>query len=220
MHIRSNSNNFRQRIVPATLLLIALGCGIYIAIYLVMQYSATHGPIPKVQSQIVSNSSDEPAETQPDCANYRTADTDPRLIKFPSIDKEGCILKVDIDQNNAIAVPNNIHLAGWFIHSAKPGEKGVSIIDGHVSGKYSPGVFKDLHKLKAGDSFLIEFGNKKTKSFKIVDTLTLSVDDTTKKMYEQIPGIEYQVNLITCTGAFNKETQQYEKRILVRATAE
>ncbi len=197
------------------LLVVALALFVYGGLIFWERYQATHKKPATINQQAITDSTADPDESKPDCDNYKTEASKPRKIMLPSINVDGCIMQVDIDQYGAVAVPNNIHLAGWYTNSPLPGEKGVSIIDGHASGKYNPGIFKKIEELKKGDNFTIEFGDKATKTFEVVDVQKLSVEQTTKKMYENIPGVENQLNLITCGGNFDSKTNQYDKRVLI-----
>ncbi len=106
-------------------------------------------------------------------------------------------------------------MAGWFNQSVLPGEKGLSIIDGHVTGRVNNGIFKDLEKLKDGDTFKIEFGNGTSKDFKVVKKVDVLVKDAAGVLFSQEPGIERQLNLITCSGVFDKKSQSYPNRLIV-----
>ena len=65
------------------------------------------------------------------------------LLQVISID--AYLQNVGVDQNNQIAVPNNIHIAGWFVDSVRTGENGLSIIDGRVDGRAAnEGVLRTL----------------------------------------------------------------------------
>lgn len=204
-----------QRYSATVLTIFAIALIVFGVLVLWQQYQATHKPASPISNQTLTNSTDDPEETKPNCAAHKVAEDQPRKIILPSIDSDGCIIRVGVDQDNAIAVPGNIHLAGWYTNSPLPGEKGVSIIDGHVSGKYNPGIFKKLKQLQVGDKYKIEFGDQTTKTFEVVSVKEYSPDETTKKMYQQSESIENQLNLITCGGKFDKKTNQYEKRVLV-----
>lgn len=208
-------SHFKPSDLEKLLLVIALGLIFYGGLVLWERYQATHKKSPTINQQAITNSANDPDETKPDCDNYKVAPDKPRKIIMPNINIDGCIMQVGIDQHGAIAVPNNIHLAGWYTNSPLPGSRGVSIIDGHASGKYNPGIFKKLEELNKGDRFRIEFGDKTTKTFEIVDIQKLSVEETTKNMYQQISSVESQLNLITCGGNYDSKKNQFEKRILV-----
>jgi len=141
----------------------------------------------------------------------------PREIILPSISAQGFIQKVGIDQNNQMAVPNSIYLAGWYINSVKPGEPGLSIIDGHVLGRYNDAIFKDLINLKPGSTFSIIYGDNSEKLFVVKEVKLLLVNDTAVYLNEKDPNIKSQLNLITCGGTFDSNSQTYDKRVVVKS---
>lgn len=170
-------------------------------------------------ADVVTFSTDKPDENKPnkDTYKWQGKPTDPKYITMPSISGEGFIQKVGVDQNKEIAVPGNIHVAGWFNQTVVPGEKGLSILDGHVTGRVNNGIFKDLIKMKTGDVFKIEYGNGSSKEFKVVKSVDIEVAKAAGVLFSQEPGIERQVNLITCSGKFDKKTQHYLNRLIVIA---
>lgn len=162
-------------------------------------------------SDVITYSVDNPIETRPD-DSYKWSGglNDPKKIMLPTIQSEGYIQKVGIDQNNEIAVPNNIHIAGWFVDTVLPGEKGLSIIDGHVDGRSSSGgVFKELARLNKDDEFTIEFGGGDLKSFRIVSVDSVGSDDAGRLLFSQNTSISNQLNLISCTGQYDRRSRQY-----------
>lgn len=172
-------------------------------------------------SNVVTYSTDKPDENKPDKNSYewQGKQTDPKFITMPTINTEGFIQNVGVDQNKQIAVPSNIHVAGWFNQTVLPGEKGLSIIDGHVTGRVNNGIFKDLSNLNDGDNFTIELGNGSKKEFKTVKKVDTLVKDSASVLFSQEPGIERQVNLITCSGVFDRKSQSYPNRLIVIAKA-
>ncbi len=170
-------------------------------------------------TDVVTYSTDSPDEEKPnkDTYKWQGQPTDPKFITMPTINGEGFIQKVGVDQNKQIAVPGNVHVAGWFNQTVLPGEKGLSIIDGHVTGRVNNGIFKDLDKLKDGDQFKIEYGNGTSKDFKVVKSVDVKVDSAASVLFSQEPSIERQVNLITCSGKFDRATQRYPNRLIVIA---
>lgn len=199
------------------LLALLLGFGlIFFAVHEFRQkYQATHNPNPEVKNETVTHSTDTPDETPPKCSEYQVAPDQPRRIISGSVDISGCIQRVGVDQYNAVAVPQNIFVAGWFINSVKPGDVGLSIIDGHVHGKYSTAIFTNLKDLRPGDKFDIEFGDFSLKKFEVVRTNSYSPQETAIKMLRKDDEISNQLNLITCGGNFDRGSQQYYQRILV-----
>lgn len=182
------------------------------------RHAATTAPVvlPSVE-QVVTEDVAEPAETKPESDEYVVPSDLPRKILLPTINAEGFVQKVGVNKQNAIAVPSNVHFAGWFVNSVKPGERGLSILDGHVSGVYSDGIFKNLTKLQSGDRFSVEYGDGRTVEFEVVDTKTMPAADSAEYVQTYRPEIEAQINLITCGGAFDASTNSYEDRIVVVA---
>jgi sortase A len=200
-------------VLLAVLALALLAVGV---MQLLDRYTATNGTdTPPAANSVVTEDSAEPSETKPDTSNYVVAAKDPRSITIGSIGVDGLIQKVGLTKDNAVATPNNVHIAGWYTSSVRPGEPGLSVIDGHVSGKYADGIFKNLRQTKAGDSFMVEFGDKSNKRFEVVEVRTLPERSSAEYLFTKRNTISNQLNLITCGGKFNKSTQTYDDRVIV-----
>jgi LPXTG-site transpeptidase (sortase) family protein len=132
-----------------------------------------------------------------------------------TIGASGIVQKIGLTSTNAISVPTNIHFAGWYTGSVKPGELGLSIIDGHVLGRYNDGIFKDLSKLKVGDVYEVEYGDKSTRNFTVVEVKTVSEDKAAAYLLTQRDDIDRQLNLITCGGKFDRANQTFDHRVIV-----
>jgi LPXTG-site transpeptidase (sortase) family protein len=167
--------------------------------------------------QIVTENSDDPDERKPDIKSviYEVQSDAPRRIIIPAIGVDGFIQQVGTTKENAVAVPTNIHIGGWFDDSVKPGQNGLSIIDGHVSGRYTDGIFKRLGELKSGEKFQIEYGDRSTKTFEIVENRKLTEADSSNFLFQKTSQINSQLNLITCGGNFDKNTEEYADRIVI-----
>ncbi len=173
-------------------------------------------PPHKALAQVITRSTDTPDEAPVNSnATYEVARDMPRKINLPSIGASGFIQQMGIDQHTAVAVPSSIHFAGWYNGSVKPGEAGVSLIDGHVSGTYQPGIFKDLKKLRANDLFTIEYGDHSLRNFQVIAVASYDSGEAATRMLAAASGVSHQLNLITCGGTFDKATNQYEKRVIV-----
>lgn len=167
---------------------------------------------------VVVVSTDQPDEKLPEkpCFDYSSGAQTSVEITIPRIETRGCIQSVGIDQHNNIAVPTNIHLAGWYTGSPSPGEKGVSLIDGHVLGRYNDAIFKDLHLLAPNDEVSITKNDGTTLTFTVVDTQSYRTEDTMSRLLEPIEGVDRQLTLITCIGTYDKGANTYDKRLVVR----
>lgn len=215
-----NKKQLRKNLFISLTLILALSLIAYGSWGLWKRYRATNNPNPVVSNESVTDSTDEPDETPPDlaCSDYKVTNPGyPRLIEIPKIGVKGCIQRVGIDQNNAVAVPGNVHVAGWYINSPAPGDKGVSLIDGHVQGRYSSAIFGDLDKLEAGDIVNITKGDDSKSNFEVVDVESYSVDQATQNLFESVEGVDNQLTLITCGGSYDSKSRTYDERVIVRA---
>lgn len=209
-----------SKIVSAIFVTIALGLVVYGGLQLLHRRKATTGVAPPPNAQVVvTEDVAEPSETKPQESAYTVPADQPRSISLPTINASGLIQKVGVTKENAVSTPNNINFAGWFTDSVKPGDAGLSIIDGHVSGKFSDGIFKKLSNLKPNDTFTVEYGDKSTRSFSVVEVKTMPEEESAAVLFAKKTDIGKQLNLITCGGVFNKTTQKYEDRTVVIATA-
>ncbi len=164
---------------------------------------------------VITNSTETPEEKTPEETGYiwRGTKSDPKRVVIPKIGVDAFIQNVGVDQHNQIAVPNNIHVAGWFVDSVIPGNDGLSIIDGHVNGVSSDkGVFKRIDELSVGDSVQIAMGDNLIINFKVVSNQAVETAESASVLYSQNPTIKSQLNLITCAGNFNRTNRQYDKR--------
>ncbi len=186
------------------------------AYHLSAWYRARHIVKPVNTASVVQYSTDEPSEA-PVEEDYKVAPDLPRQIILPGLQAKGFIQQVGIDQNNAIAVPENINLAGWYTNSPKPGDEGLSIIVGHIQGRYAPGIFKNLSSLKFEDTFSIEYGDGTIRHFRVLDIRSVPVEEASKKQYEKVENAPRQLTLITCNGKYDEARRTYSERTLVRA---
>lgn len=175
----------------------------------------------QTQNEVVTYSTDKPSEEKPKEEDWQGAPDDPKKIIIQSVGIDGLVQKVGVDQNKEVAVPNNIYMAGWFVDTVKPGQKGLSILDGHVDGStVRNGVFANLPNVKTGDTAVVEFGDGSTKQFKVLGVKTVNEEDATSVLFSQNPKVSNQLNLITCIGNFNKDTKRYDKRVIVSTELE
>jgi LPXTG-site transpeptidase (sortase) family protein len=182
-----------------------------------VQTLAAHATSQNGDSTTASDS-DIPAEdTPPSVANYRVSADLPRELTIPGIGVDARIVKLGVKANNQLQVPPNIYDAGWYKGSAKPGETGAVLLDGHVHGPTKPGVFANLKKLKAGDKISIARGDGKVFNYHVVKSQKYAKDkvDMGAAFNSAVPG-KPGLNLITCDGTYD-QSGEYNDRLVVFA---
>ena len=181
----------------------------------------SYAPIPPTKTKnVITYSTPKPSEAPVSQAAYTSTagPNEPKYISLPSIGAEGFIQKMGIDQDNQVAAPNNVNLAGWYVNSLSPGQAGLSIIDGHVDGLHGPGIFFHLDKLNTGDTFTIEMGNGATKTFKVISVTNVDDAGASTALFSRDNSIVSQLNLITCGGSFDQQSHRYNQRTIVVST--
>jgi sortase (surface protein transpeptidase) len=174
--------------------------------------SSSAGEDPEVPSEAASDG---------DLANYRVAPTLPRIVTIPKIGVEARVLRLGVKANNELKAPSNIFDAGWYEGSAKPGEAGAVLLDGHVSGPTRQGVFYKAKTLQAGDRITIERGdgtvfNYRVHSLKTSDADSVDMAAALTSVVAGRPGL----NLITCAGAVDASGTGFTQRTVVFAVQE
>lgn len=188
---------------------------LFVTVFLYISFSSStednaHNP---GSYDIITYSTEKPSEKA--VKNYTVPPDMPWKINLKSIQRDGYIQPVGIDQHGDIAVPSNVLMAGWYINSVKPGDAGLSIVTGHRDGRIRPGIFRHIGNLKKGDAFEITYGDGSIRKFEVVDVRIKSIEDTYELMYEKREDIERQLNLIGCTGTYDKDAATYDKRITI-----
>lgn len=162
----------------------------------------------------VDVSEDVPPKNRP----HNVAPDEPKRISIPKVKVNSLIMQMGVDSNNQLKAPTNIHDTGWYKNSSKPGQSGAMLLDGHVSGPTKPGVFKNIGKLVKDDMIEVERGDGQKFNYKVVKTKSYPAEatDMLAAMSPVTPG-ESGLNLITCSGPFDKKSNQYKERTIVFA---
>jgi LPXTG-site transpeptidase (sortase) family protein len=233
--LKANKNlvgrtRFLNRRVIATALYLASALGMAFAIGVsVGEYSLNKRLA--AQADVIARHSSQPGSPQSSAApstvkpstnltdSYTVAPDMPRYIIIPKIGVKTRVLAVGLTKDGAVGTPNNVYDTAWYSGSAKPGQPGAALIDGHVAGWNTKGVFYNLTKLQGGDRFAVELGNGTQLSYRIVKTATY--DATNVDMGAVLAPVDPSapgLNLITCGGSVTPGTNEFDRRIVVFAT--
>lgn len=211
-------NKAPKKRLYTVLLIVGLGCIIYASMQFFARWQATQGEASPLNPEVViQNTATHPDERKiaPDTP-YQVPDDQPKRIIISSIGVSAYIQKVSLDKTGRLAAPSNIHLAGWYTNSVPPGDIGLSVIDGHVSGRYdSEAVFARLGQAAVGSKFDIEFGDGSIRHFEVTEKKRIAEAETSELLFSKNPQIDKQLNLVTCSGAFDKDSGSYPDRTIV-----
>lgn len=139
----------------------------------------------------------------------------PVNIKIPIISLDADVVSLGLTANGAMDVPSDPFDTGWYELGARPGEPGTAVIDGHVNWWYgTSAVFTNLHKLKLGDSIMVqdEWGVLTTFVVREIRSYDASADasDIFNSNDDKV-----HLNLITCSGVWDKNAGEYSERLVI-----
>ncbi|MFJ9727759.1 class F sortase [Streptomyces sp. NPDC101209] len=127
----------------------------------------------------------------------------PVALRIPAIGVDTPVLRLGLAADGTVQVPPvQAHdRAGWYRHSPTPGQKGPSVILGHVTvGAYGDGVFRHLKELRRGERIEVRLENGTDAVFAVTDVRTVAkAHFPTKEVYGDVDRPE--LRLITCGGA-------------------
>lgn len=138
----------------------------------------------------------------------------PATITIPSLHVHASVEEVGLLANGRMDDPKGMENVGWFKHGALPGEPGNAVIAGHVDSKSGPAVFFRLKDLDIGDEVIVSDNKGETRTFVVIDMKSYPRNEAP---LETIFGFTYRstLNLITCTGEFNRKARTHEERLVI-----
>lgn len=113
-------------------------------------------------------------------------------------------------------VPADPDRAGWFGLSRRPGEIGPAVIAGHVDSRTGPAVFYRLRDLSPGDRIAVADADGESLVF-VVDELGRYPKDALPDRVFGFGEPRPELRLITCGGAFDRDTGHYRDNVVVYA---
>ncbi|MFF8917558.1 class F sortase [Streptomyces sp. NPDC015032] len=142
----------------------------------------------------------------------------PTRLQIPSLAVNAPFTSLAVGAGGRLNPPpaNDPNLVGWFKDGVTPGERGASIIAGHVDTKTGPAVFLQLRFLKPGATVDIIRADGSVATFKVDSVETFSkAKFPDKRVYSDTPSA--QLRLITCGGPYNKTVKDYEDNVVAFA---
>lgn len=176
----------------------------------------------QADKQVANNQNGSvPSTTKPSShaiSQYAVAADLARYLNIPKLGVHARVLQVGVTTSGALGTPSNVYDTAWYTGSAKPGQPGATLIDGHVSSWTTHGVFYGIKTLKAGDAIQIIRGDGAVLNYQVVKTQVYNADNVDMQAaVTPITAGKSGLNLITCTGQVEKGTSEFNKRVIVFA---
>jgi sortase (surface protein transpeptidase) len=153
-------------------------------------------------------------------ASYKVDPDLPRALYISSLNIAARVQQMGLTDSSSLQAPKNIYDAGWYTGSAKPGQSGAMVIDGHASETGSRyGLFGYIERLKEGDIITIEKGDGTKLNYVVAHTEVDALSDVDMKSVRSTYGGAAQgLNIITCTGKWTDDKSTLDHRLIVFAT--
>jgi sortase (surface protein transpeptidase) len=141
----------------------------------------------------------------------------PDRVQIPALGVASRIMELGLERDGSMEVPPGAYPVGWYDGSPTPGQLGPAVLAGHVDWKGEPGAFYGLRELRPGDTIVVDRADGTVATFRVDRVEEHPKDDfPTQDVYGDID--HAGLRLITCGGAFDEDTGDYQDNIIVFAS--
>lgn len=143
--------------------------------------------------------------------------SEPQTLTIPKLGVNAAVESVGEDSSGRMGVPEGVYNVGWYSPGFKPGENGSAVMAGHLDTTTgAPAVFYYVDQLAAGDQIIVTDKNGKSLVFEVIGMQSYPFDQVP---LQEIFGVsdKPKLNLITCTGVWNRGSSNYSNRLVVYA---
>ncbi|MFC7785062.1 class F sortase [Rossellomorea sp. GCM10028870] len=175
---------------------------------------AAEEPQSVTESEVQSSTIEQPVHPvtpEPQKEEYSMT---PAILSIPKLDLEAPIKGFGLDKEGNMELPDNGKDVAWFEPGFQPGEKGNAVLAGHVDDEKKAAVFFELKELEPGDEIHLQDEDGDTMTFVVREKVAYQKDDAPLRTIFG-PSEKRMLNLITCTGYFDREIHNYVERLVV-----
>ncbi len=142
----------------------------------------------------------------------------PRRVRVPAIDVSTSIVPVALDENDALEVPDDIRIVGWYELGVPPGaDRGSAVLVAHRDGReQGRGVFYRLGELSPGDRVFVRDDAGESLEYRVVSRESI----LKKKLpYDELFAVDGppRLTLISCGGYYDPGNGGYQDNVVVVA---
>ena len=139
----------------------------------------------------------------------------PVRLKIPVIKVDSTIIPVGLTPDGAMDAPKDPAEVAWFNLGARPGENGTAVIDGHYDWiNNMSAVFDNLHKLRKDDKIFVEDEKGAIYTFVVREIRIYNKDAEASDVFISNDSSSH-LNLITCTGSWEKTEKTFSERLII-----
>ncbi len=139
----------------------------------------------------------------------------PVSIEIPSIGVVAPVQSLGVSPNGVMATPEDADVVGWYSMSARAGQPGNLVLSGHLDKGPSPAVFWNARKLRVNDVIMVRGGDDVVYRYAIrsntsYPTREVPIDEILRGSDDAL------FTIITCDGVFDRQTNDYRNRRIIR----
>jgi sortase A len=166
------------------------------------------------KSEVQSSTIEQPVQPVTPEPRKEEYSMKPAILSIPKLDLEAPIKEFGLDKEGNMELPDNGKDVAWFEPGFQPGEKGNAVLAGHVDDEKKAAVFFELKELEPGDEIHLQDEDGETMTFVVREKVAYQKDDAPLRTIFG-PSQKRMLNLITCTGYFDREIHNYVERLVV-----
>ena len=138
-------------------------------------------------------------------------------VRIPEIKVDAPVMDVGLDKDGWIEAPppQDPNMAGWYQNGIAPGQRGTSVVVGHVDNLAGPAVFYGLGSLKKGEHVEVTRFDDRVAVFEIYGVEVFSKNDFPGARVYGDTG-QPELRVITCGGGYSK-ANGYDGNVVVFA---
>jgi len=128
------------------------------------------------------------------------------------------IVEVGVDSLGVLQAPKDWNVTGWYVKSARPGQVGNLIINGHYDDNFArPAAFYNLKNIKIGDKVMVVDKLGRSYEYLVVESFFLDIEDPNRLAFLDVNQTGAELTLITCRGVWIPSKGTYSQRFVVKA---
>ena len=164
-----------------------------------------------VPTRVVSKASSKPKASIP---GPKVAGV-PARIQISKIGMNATVEQVGLETDGTMSVPKSWWTVGWYSLGYKVGDNGSAVMSGHFdTNTGAPAVFYKVGRLSPGDTITVTNNNGSVFKFRVYKKESYPWNQMPMQIIFNTSG-RVQLNLITCSGTWDKATQNYSHRTVV-----
>jgi sortase (surface protein transpeptidase) len=138
-------------------------------------------------------------------------------LVIPRLRITAAVEHVGLADDGSMEAPKRYDTVGWYRLGSRPGERGSAVLAGHLDSKTGPAVFWRLGELRPGDVVLVRSNDGVERRFTVEAQETFRFDAApVERIFAAAD--RPRLNLVTCSGVFDRRSQNYDLRLVVFAT--